>query len=94
MFASWFGLRLRPIDTIPFSLPPQLGMCAHKTNDVTVIYRCGLLLLPPNRFNFNPKDLQDLIDQLPSPFILMGDFNVHPTLWGCEKVNRLIEINN
>ena len=30
---------------------------------------------------------QNVIDQLPSPFILMGDFNGHHTLWGCEDVN-------
>ena len=33
-------------------------------------------------------DLQNVIDQLPSPFILMGDFNGHHTLWGCEDVNN------
>ena len=45
--------------------------------------------LPPlNHFNFNPKDLQDLFNQLPSPFILMGDFNGHHTLWGCEDINN------
>ena len=48
---------------------------AHKT-----ITLCSVYLPPHNHFNFNPKDLQDLIDQLPSPFVLMGDFNVHHTL--------------
>ena len=38
--------------------------------------------------DFNPKDLQNVIHQLPSPFILMGDFNGHHTLWGCEDVNN------
>ena len=40
---------------------------AHKT-----ITLCSVYLPPRNHFNFNPKDLQDLIEQLPSPFILMG----------------------
>ena len=45
--------------------------------------------LPPrNHINFKPKDLQDVIDQLPSPFILMGDFSGHHTLWGCQVVNN------
>ena len=48
---------------------------------------CSVYLPHHNHFNFNPKDLQDLIDQLPSSFILMGDFNGHHTLWGCEEVN-------
>ncbi|GFS48761.1 putative RNA-directed DNA polymerase from transposon X-element [Trichonephila inaurata madagascariensis] len=26
-------------------------------------------------------------DQLPSPFILLGDFNAHHLLWGCQDVN-------
>ena len=56
---------------------------AHKT--VTL---CSVYLPPRNNFNFNPKDLQDVIDQLLSPFILMGDFNGHHTLWGCEDVNN------
>ena len=56
---------------------------AHKT-----ITLCSVYLHPRNHFNFNPKDLQNVIDQLPSPFILMGDFNGHHTLWGCEDVNN------
>ena len=43
---------------------------------------------PRDHFKFNPKDLQNVIDQLPSPFILMGDFNGHHTLCGCEDVNN------
>ena len=39
-----------------------------------------------DQFIYHPK-YQDITDQLPSPFILMGDFNGHHTLWGCEDVN-------
>ena len=46
-------------------------------------------------------DLQQLIDQLPQPFILMGDFNAKHTLWGetsCDPwgilVEQLIDQNN
>ena len=60
-----------------------IKVTAHKT-----ITLCSVYLPPRNNFNFNPKDLQDVIDQLPSPFILMGDFNGHHTLWGCEDVNN------
>lgn len=45
--------------------------------------------------------LQNLIDQLPKPFILMGDFNAHSTEWGSFKDDRwgriileLIQENN
>ena len=46
---------------------------AHKS-----ITLCSVYLPPRNHFNFNSKDLQNVIDQLPSPFILM---------WRCEDVN-------
>ena len=56
---------------------------AHKT-----ITLCSVYLPPRNNFNFSLKDLQYLIDQLPSPFIFMRDFNGHHNLWGCEDVNN------
>ena len=37
--------------------------------------------LPPD-CDFSHRDLQDLIDQLPTPFLLLGDFNAHNPLWG------------
>ena len=60
---------------------------AHKTITLYSVY-----LPPRNNFNLNPKDLQDVIDQLPSLFILMGDFNGHHTLLGCKDVNN--KVNN
>ena len=56
---------------------------AHKT-----IILCSVYLPPRNHFNFNPKDLQNLIEKLPPPFILMGDFSGHHTLWRCQEVNN------
>ena len=56
---------------------------AHKTTTL-----CSVYLPPRNHINFNPKDLKDLSDPLPSPFIFMGDFNGHQTLWGCEDVHN------
>ena len=45
--------------------------------------------------------LQDLINQLPATFILMGDFNAHNPIWGGTVVNErgkmiedLVDINN
>ena len=40
------------------------------------------------------KDLDDLVPQLDSPFILLGDFNGHHILWGSKDINdkgRIIE---
>ncbi|KAK7867868.1 hypothetical protein R5R35_008617 [Gryllus longicercus] len=33
------------------------------------------------------EDLQDLIDQLQTPFLILGDFNAHSTTWGCSRTN-------
>ena len=51
-----------------------IKVTAHETINLCSVY------LPPH--NFNLKYLQDHIDQLLSPFILMGDFNNHHTLFG------------
>ena len=53
---------------------------AHKSISLCSIY------LPPKVY-FDPKDLQDLIEQFPPPFILI-DCNGHHTLWECEEVNN------
>ena len=46
---------------------------------------CSVYLPPSSRID--TKKLDHLIDQLPKPFILMGDFNSHHTLWGCTDIN-------
>ena len=32
------------------------------------------------------EDMRDLLEQLPAPMILLGDFNTHNLLWGSEKM--------
>ena len=39
------------------------------------------IYLPPHAA-FTNADIQSLLDQLPSPFLLLGDFNAHNPLWG------------
>ena len=48
------------------------------------------IYLPP-RLQIDIEKLDHLIDQLQKPFILMGDFNPHHTLWGCTDTNDKIE---
>ena len=38
--------------------------------------------------NFNDNIICDLIDQRPSPYILLGDFNSHNTNWGCRNTDN------
>lgn len=48
------------------------------------------IYIPPRKItptNLKIK-LQDLINQLPKPFLLMGDFNAHRTDWGSFKNDR------
>jgi endonuclease/exonuclease/phosphatase family metal-dependent hydrolase len=41
------------------------------------------------------QDLVDLVKQLPSPFLLLGDFNAHSDLWGDQSLDRFgIEVEN
>ena len=51
------------------------------------------MFVPPSS-RLSPRDLDDLIPQLPSPFTLLGDFNGHNILWGSKDINdkgRIIE---
>lgn len=41
---------------------------------------CNIYLPPSDRVSL--RELGDLVDQLPSPFILVGDFNARHGLWG------------
>ncbi|GBL82176.1 hypothetical protein AVEN_252370-1 [Araneus ventricosus] len=44
------------------------------------------IYLPPNDA-ISQNGLKILVDQLPIPFVLLGDFNSHGTLWGSESTN-------
>ena len=50
-----------------------------------VITLCSIYILPSSRLP--PKDLDGLVPHLPSPFILLGDFNGHNILWGSKDIN-------
>ena len=45
------------------------------------------IYLPPSS-PIDDKKLHNFINQLPKPFILMGDYNSHHTLWGCRDTNN------
>ena len=47
--------------------------------------------LPPH-CNFSKHDLENLLKQLPSPYILLRDFNSQSKLWGCSDTNDKGEI--
>lgn len=58
------------------------------TTVVPNMYKITLcnIYLPPN-YNFTNDQIDSLIQQLPRPFILLGDFNSHNTIWGSNSTN-------
>ena len=54
----------------------------HKTIAVCNVY------IPPH-FNVAQSDLENLVNQLPAPFLFIGDFNAQSDLWGCSPSNSL-----
>lgn len=45
------------------------------------------IYLPPNK-PFSLLDMHNLIQQLPSPYLIVGDFNSHNALWGSKNTDR------
>ena len=82
-----------PQSLIPFNTNLQaiaVKVTLHKT-----IHVCSLYLPPGDRFNI--ADLKHLLEQLPKPFIIMGDFNSHSNVWGCrdtDQKGRIIDVIN
>ena len=45
-----------------------------------------------DKTNFSENDLKNVINQLPQPYILTGDFNSHNPLWFDQKLDKRGEI--
>ena len=45
------------------------------------------LYIPPSQ-NLHQTDLDSLVEQLPKPFIIMGDLNGHNPLWGGHDITN------
>ena len=73
-----------PQSKINISTPLQvvaISATLHKTTAICSIY------IPPQD-PINEEQLNNLINQLPKPYILMGDFNNHNILWGSRTTNK------
>ncbi|KAF0762410.1 putative RNA-directed DNA polymerase [Aphis craccivora] len=60
---------------------------------------CSLYL--PNQTKIELSDIENITKQLPKPFIILGDFNAHCTMWGSEItdyrgkiIEKLLENDN
>ena len=74
---------------IPFStltLDSTLQAVACRISLIEPITLCSIYLPPTSSWSY--MDLLSLVSSLPSPVILMGDFNSHSTLWGCSSTNQ------
>lgn len=52
-----------------------VAVCAWCPKKVTI---CNVYI--PPRYNLTDSELRDLMKQLPTPFIIVGDFNGHNTI--------------
>ncbi|GFU11822.1 putative RNA-directed DNA polymerase from transposon X-element [Trichonephila clavipes] len=72
-----------PSSALPLHTSLQaVAVRIHSTSLITVC----CLYLPPNTA-IHQHDLNNLINQLPAPFVILGDFNGHSTLWDSAKTN-------
>ncbi|GBM34963.1 hypothetical protein AVEN_240336-1 [Araneus ventricosus] len=62
-----------------------LEAVAVQVHVLTLVTVCCVYLSPHDVVS--QQDLDTLVDQLPTPFILLGDFNGHSTLWGSDITN-------
>ena len=67
-------------------LNTPLQATAIQLNIQKQITLCSIYL--PPKANLNQKDLDNLMKQLPSPYLILGDFNAHNKLWGCSKNDK------
>jgi ribonuclease HI len=65
----------------PVDLRTHLQAVAVRVSLHRAVTVCTLYV--PPRQALAGQDLEDLIRQLPEPFMLLGDFNAHNPLWGC-----------
>ncbi|GFV74721.1 probable RNA-directed DNA polymerase from transposon X-element [Trichonephila clavipes] len=72
-----------PSSALPLHTSLQaVAVRIHSTSLITVC----CLYLPPNTV-IHQHDLNNLVDQLQVPFVILDDFNGHSTLWGSVKTN-------
>ena len=64
---------------------PLQAVAVRVSLDKTITF-CSIYLPPSDNILFN--DLDNLLDQLPTPYVLIGDFNGHCPLWGSDHYNN------
>jgi ribonuclease HI len=70
----------------PVQLNSSLQAVALRVHLHKTITICSLYI--PPKYKLQGRELDNLLDQLPSPVLLLGDFNAHNIIWGCNKTNN------
>ena len=73
-----------PYDPIP--LVTRLEAVAIRTQCPNSITVCNIYISPNENIDY--RDIQNLTQQLPLPFIFVGDFNAHNIIWGSNNTNN------
>ena len=58
-----------------------VSVTLHRTISICSIY------IPPGA-KIEQKDLDEIVNQLPTSYLLLGDFNGHNVIWGSDDVNE------
>ena len=82
------GVSILVLKSVPHTevkIKTNLQAVAARITLQRTITLCSIYLPPSSPIN--ARDLDDLIDKFPAPILLMGDFNAHSTLWGCQALD-------
>jgi len=82
------GITILVHTSIPHSIVPITSNLQVQAVRISLNYTLTIcnIYVPPSSV-LDEQSLTSLLQQLPPPFILMGDFNAHHPLWGSSKLN-------
>ncbi|KAF0746811.1 Reverse transcriptase domain-containing protein, partial [Aphis craccivora] len=72
-----------PSEEVPIVTNLEAVAASFLTHNTITI--CNIYI--PNHTDLILEEIDNIIKQLPTPFILTGDFNCHSELWGSEKTD-------
>ena len=70
----------------PVALDTELQAVAVRVSFAKTVTLCSIYVPPKSILSVHK--LHNLIEQLPAPFILLGDFNAHNPLWGSDSLSN------
>lgn len=87
------------IPNTTINIQSEIEVLAVQVNLKEKLTICNIYL--PNQKKFSSSDIDEIIQQLPTPYIIFGDFNAHSSLWGSVKtdsrgkeIEKLLENDN